>query len=260
MMRCAALLIAGVLLVGGMAHAGEPPRKVALVIGNARYPGLPLKTPVNDARQVAAVLRELGFEVDLKENADWDTMVQSLGAFTLRSKASQVRVFYYAGHGMQVRSRNYLNPVGTAPVNESQLRARSIDLDDVVERLAQAQEGVSVVIVDACRQNPFAGVLRPSRGAPPGLAATGAPRGMLLAFSTGPNAVAQDTIDGRHSPYTRRLLGELQVPGLPIEQLFKRVHAAVDRDTSRAQRPWLSTSLSGDFCFRPRADGACGEP
>lgn len=235
-------------------------RKVALVIGNARYAKLPLRTAVNDARQVAATLRELGFEVAYKENADWDAMVESLAAFSMAAQGSQVRLFYYAGHGMQVRSRNYLHPIGTMPASEHELRARSIDLDEFVDRLGQASQGVSVVVVDACRRNPFSELSRSSRGGgSQGMAARHAPSGMLLAFSTSPNGVAQDSIDGTHSPYTRRLLDELRTPGLPVELLFKRVHTAVAADTQRGQRPWLSSSLSGEFCLRPQRDGRCGD-
>jgi uncharacterized caspase-like protein len=247
----------------GPAIAGGAPtdaRRTALVIGNAHYADMPLQTPVTDARKIAATLRELGFEVSLVENADWATMIDALALFTLRTRDSAVRFFYYAGHGIQVRGRNYLNPVGTAPASEHDLRAASIDLDELIDQLGRLSWGVSVVVVDACRDNPFTRLRRRTRGERAGLASATAAIGTVVAFSASPGGTARDRIDNDLlSPYTRRLLEELRVPGVPIERMFKRVHAAVVRDTGRMQQPWLSTNLTGDFCLRPHEGGGCGD-
>jgi len=244
----------------GAARAAEPPRRLALVVGNARYEHGPLRNALNDARQMGAALRALGFAVTVKENLGWDGMVGALASFSQQARRSDVRLFYYAGHGMQVHGTNYLTPIGAAAASEHELRARSIDVDELVERLGRLPDGIGLVIVDACRSNPLTRVLRPTRSPPSaGLAPTSAPRGMVVAYSTGPNSAALDGAGGGNSVYTRHLLAEMQMPGRTVEQVFKRVHAAVEAETQRAQRPWLSTSLSGDYCFRPLAGGRCSD-
>lgn len=233
---------------------------MALVVGNADYKRMSLKNAVNDARDMGRALDALGFEVAVKENLEWDGFVRALGDFTQQAQDNEVRLFYYAGHGMEVNGRNYLNPVGPMPANVHDLRAKAIEVDAVITQLSHLQAGVSIVIVDACRSNPFLGVVRQTRGgsARGGLGEFKAPRGMVVAFSTGPEGNADDGADSRNSSFTRHLLHEMQTPGLGIEDVFKRARLAVDADTEQRQQPWLSTNLIGEFCFSVRADGSCG--
>jgi uncharacterized caspase-like protein len=239
---------------------------VALVIGNAAYRQAPLRNPVIDATAVAARLRQLGYEVSLKENTSQRELIEALREFSLRATKAAVRVVFYAGHGVQVKGRNYLVPVDANPQTEDELARQSADVGELVERLSAMPQGANVVVLDACRVNPFGGGIVVDaqgrrlkfRGAtPPGLARLEAPLGTLLAFSTAPNGIAMDGPAGQHSVYTRHLLAQLAVPAMPVEQLFKRIRVAVADETSRAQVPWESTSLTADFCFRPDAQGQC---
>jgi uncharacterized caspase-like protein len=235
-------------------------RAMALVVGNAAYERMPLRNAIHDARAMSRALEHAGFRVTALENLDWDGSIQALDQFTKEAPAHDVRLFYYAGHGMQVDGRSYLNPVGRPPPEARGLRASAIEVDAIVAALSRLPEGLSILIVDACRDNPFLGAVRRTRGAAPraGLAGLPAPRGVVLAFSTGPDGVADDGANATNSSFTRHLLRVMQEPGLPIEEAFKRVRRAVHEDTRRGQQPWLSTNLVGEFCFVPNVDGSCG--
>jgi len=178
-----------------------------------------------------------------------------------------VRLVYYAGHGVQVKGRNYLLPVDTEIRAEDEVAAKSADLNELLDRLGAMKQGINIVILDACRNNPFSGteLLGPDgrrlkfRGAtPPGLAPVEAPLGSMVAFSTAPGGVALDNPAEKNSLYTKHLLAEMREPGLPIELVFKQVRLAVARETGRVQVPWESSSLTGDFCFVAGAGGGCG--
>ena len=263
------------LSLASLAWAGRPcfanqaaaPRKVALVIGNSAYRIGPLKNPVNDAQAVAASLQALGFEVQLRENASLRDMIEAFRQFSMNTLGAQVRVVYYAGHGVQVQGRNYLLPVDTEIRGEDEVAAKSADLNELLDRLTATKQGINIVILDACRNNPFSGaeILGPDgrrlkfRGATPaGLAPVDAPLGSMVAFSTAPGGVALDNPGEKNSLYTKHLLGAMRAPGLPIELVFKQVRLGVARETGRVQVPWESSSLTGDFCFAPGADGSCG--
>jgi carboxyl-terminal processing protease len=245
------------------AAAGQ---KAALVIGNASYRVGALKNPVNDAQAVAATLRTLGFDVTQRENTTLVDMIESLRKFSTSTLQAQVRVVFYAGHGVQVKGRNYLLPVDTEIRAEDEVPAKSADLTEFLARLAAIKHGMNIVILDACRNNPFSGqeIVGPDgrrlkfRGATPaGLARVEAPLGSMVAFSTAPDGIALDNPKEKNSLYTKHLLAHLQSPGLPVELLFKRVRLAVAQETDGAQVPWESTSLTGDFCFRAGAGGTC---
>lgn len=234
--------------------------RVAIVIGNGNYERLPLRNPVNDARAVASALRSVGFEVIARENAGYTTMVDAMREFLDRSGQASVRLVYFAGHGAQFRGKNYLIPTNVSLTHENELTHRAANATELAEKLAQLKTGVNIMILDACREAPFPllatrNPLR-SRSVAPGLAGANAPLGTLIAFSTGPGAIALDG-PGANSAYTRHLVRNLAEPGLPIEQLFKRVRIDVARDTNQRQVPWESSSLMGDFCFRAGPDGAC---
>jgi carboxyl-terminal processing protease len=254
------------LLAGTAARAAAPLRQMALVIGNADYRVGALKNPVNDAKAVAGALRGLGFEVALRENTALRDMIESFRRFSIDARAAQVRVIFYAGHGVQVKGRNYLLPVDTEIRAEDEVPAKSADLTELLDRLGAMPSGINIVVLDACRNNPFSGaeVLGPDgrrlkfRGATPaGLARVEAPLGSMVAFSTAPGGVALDNPADRNSLYTKHLLTHLATPGLPVELLFKQVRLAVAAETGRVQVPWESSSLTGDYCFRPGSDGSC---
>jgi uncharacterized caspase-like protein len=246
-------------------HAAAGSR-VALVIGNADYKVGALKNPVNDAKAVATSLRSLGFEVTHRENASLREMIEAFQQFSTQSKSADVRVVYYAGHGVQLKGRNYLLPVDTEIRAEDEMPNKSADLNEFLDRLGGIKQGINVVILDACRNNPFSGseIVGPDgrrlkfRGMTPnGLAPVEAPLGSMIAFSTAPGGVALDNPQEKHSLYTKHLLDNLSSPGLPVELLFKRVRLAVAKETGRVQVPWESSSLTGDFCFRTMAGGVC---
>ncbi len=241
--------------------------RIALVIGNGAYKQAPLKNPVGDARAVAASLRELGYDVNLRENTTLRELIEALRVFSLRAPKSAVRMLFYAGHGVQVKGRNYLLPIDVDPQSPEDVARQGADVGELVDRLSQIEHGANIVMLDACRVNPFAGgvVVGPDgrrlkfRGSTPGgLAPVDAPVGTLVAFSTAPNGVALDGAGSDHSVYTRHLLERIATPGLPIEKLLKQVRIAVAKDTDRVQVPWESSSLTADFCFKPNAQGQCG--
>ena len=241
-------------------------RRAALVIGNSAYKIGALKNPVNDAQAVATSLRALGFEVSLKENTSLRDMIEAFRQFSQSARTARVRVIFYAGHGLQVKGRNYLLPVDTEIRAEDEVPGKSADLNELLDRLGAMQQGINIVILDACRNNPFSGaeIVGPDgrrlkfRGATPaGLAPVEAPLGSMVAFSTAPGGVALDNPGEKNSLYTKHLLGSMQAPGLPVEMLFKQVRLSVARETGRVQVPWESSSLTGDFCFRQNAHGGC---
>jgi uncharacterized caspase-like protein len=248
---------------------GDKPsdKRIALVIGNGAYKSAPLKNPVSDARAVAASLKQLDYDVTLRENTSLVDLIESLRSFSLRAASSSVRLLFYAGHGIQARGRNYLLPVDVEPQSEDEIAAKTADVNELLDRLGNIKHGLNIVVLDACRVNPFAGgvIVGPDgrrlkfRGVTPaGLAPLDAPVGTLIAFSTAPNGIALDGATGDHSIYAKHLLANLPTPGLPVEQLFKRVRIGVAQETQRVQVPWESSSLTTEFCFKSRAPGVCG--
>ncbi len=224
-------------------------QKLALVVGNSNYPDAPLSNPVNDARAMTIALRELGFTVITRENANLRSMQSGIREFGDKLRAGGVGVFYYAGHGMQIKGNNYLIPIGSTIEREDEVAYGSIDAQAVLDKMDSAGNGSNFMILDACRNNPF---IRNTRSGKAGLAQMDAPVGTLVSFATSPGAVASDG-DGVNGLYTTHLLDALKQPGLKAEDVFKRVRAAVRRDSKGAQVPWEATSLEGDFYFRPAA-------
>jgi len=230
------------------AQSGQAGR-IALVIGNAAYRDAPLKNPVNDARAVAASLRALNFDVIEVENATRERMARAILDFSGRASPGASAVFFYAGHGMQVRGRNYLIPVDASIASEGAAQFASVDVASVLAEMEQAGTAVNIVILDACRNNPFE---RRMRGRSRGLAAIDAARGALIAYATAPGSVAADG-EGANGVYTAALLRSLAVPGLKAEEVFKRVRLDVTAETQNQQTPWESSSLTGDFVFNAAA-------
>jgi uncharacterized caspase-like protein len=212
MRRLVPILVSIVVCVWSAVGYGAEPR-TALVIGNAAYGMKPLSNPVNDANDVAAALRQSGFEVILRTDADQAGMtdaVQTFGA-ALRRKGG-VGLFYFAGHGVQIGGDNYIIPVGASLASESDVRNHTVNSADVLGAMAAARNPLNIVILDACRDNPFSGGDPGTRG----LASMESNSILFLSLSTSPGAVALDG-HGRNSPYTKHLVRALNTPGLTIE-------------------------------------------
>jgi len=223
------------------------PRR-ALVIGNSRYPTVPLNNPANDARAIGEELRRLGFEVALGLDlplAEMRRLIADYGEGLQRAKA--VGLFYYAGHGVQLAWRNYLLPVDAAIGKMEDIQRSCVDVNTVIESIARAANPMNLIVLDACRENPFG---RDFRVEQKGLSQLDAPPGTLLAYATSPGNVASDGA-GANGLYTENLLRELMVPEAKVEDVFKRVRLAVRLKSRGQQIPWESTSLEQDFWFIP---------
>ena len=235
--------------VFGQGFAGEVPReatqykRVALVIGNSKYPGVSLRNPANDAHDMAVVLRKTGFDVIEKIDVTQKEMNRAIVQFGGMLNADTVALFYYAGHGMQVKGKNYLIPIDAQIDTENSVRAETVDVDTILDQLNASP--LNIVVLDACRNNPFERRFRSLGG---GLAQMDAPKGTLIAYATAPGKVASDG-EGRNGLYTQELLKVLQTPGLEVEKAFKRVRANVARATGDNQIPWEASSLTGEFMF-----------
>ena len=249
----ACLLVADALALLPDAKAAQAPaeRRIAMVIGNSTYRDLPLNNPANDARLISANLRKLGFEVNEHLNLGVRDFRRVLRDFARRVQEDDaVAVLYYAGHGVQIDGRNYLLPVDINLRDEEEVKDESVDIDELyISRLERARSKARIVILDACRDNPFRGRTRNIR-ASGGLAEMSA-RGTLIAFSSAPGAAAEDGPPGSHSVYTRHLADEMAIEGIEVEQMFKNVRVKVLRDTNQRQVPWVNTSLTVDFSFNP---------
>lgn len=249
------ILALAALLMALPAMAAEPVR-VALVIGNATYREGPLKNPVNDAKAMTAVLTEQGFSVIYRQNATKAEMESAIADFGEKLEEGATGLFYYAGHGMQVNGRNYLIPVDAEIKSEQRVRLTTVDVDVVLDQMAAAQSRINMVILDACRNNPFEGRLRSTGG---GLAQINAPQGTLIAYATAPGRVAADGA-GSNGLYTEELVRGIRQPGLKVEEVFKQVRAAVTRRSNGGQTPWEASSLVGDFYFKALKPEAAAPP
>ena len=221
-------------------------KRVALVIGNAAYKVRPLRNPRNDADDVSRSLKGSGFEVIDLRDASLTQMRSGIRQFGDKLLASDAGLVYYSGHGIEIRGRNYFIPVNADIQREDEVSDQSHDVALILEKMSTAQKAVNILIVDACRDDPFG---RSFRSSSKGLASMEAPRGTIVAYATSPGKVAADG-DGRNSPYTKHLVRAMQAPNKPIELVFKEVRRAVQDETKNLQTPWENTSLSGDFYFR----------
>ena len=221
-------------------------KRIALVIGNSAYQTAPLKNPVNDAEDITRALRASGFDVIEKKDLDQNGMKRAIREFGMKIRGGGVALFYYAGHGLQVKGVNYLVPVDAQVQSEEEVEYEMVDAGFVLAQMESANTHVNVVILDACRNNPFA---RSFRSTANGLAQMDAPSGTLIAYATAPGSIASDGATGRNGLYTRELLKLIATPNLTIEQLFKRVRISVRSLTNNKQTPWEASSLTGDFSF-----------
>ena len=239
------------------AQAGEP--RHALVIGNAGYANAPLINSANDAQAVAKVLEKAGFKVDLKINASQKQMQDAVTTFGDRLKSGGAGLFYFAGHGVQIKGRNFMLPVGSEIGREDEVPYKAVDVQQVLDKMDTAKNRINMVVLDACRDNPFATRSRSTAGASGGLSQVDAPIGSLIAFATAPGSVASDGKNA-NGLYTQHLLANIERPGTPIEEVFKRVRLGVRLDSNGTQVPWESTSLEGDFYFFPPSPQAKAAP
>jgi len=233
------------LVQGGPANASNT-KRVALVIGNGAYTTAPaLKNPPNDARDMAANLKTLGFDVSSGVNVSQREMKRLIREFGQKLKAGGNGLFYYAGHGVQARGRNYIIPVDAVIQSEADVEDSGVDVGLVLNYMDDAQNGLNIVILDACRNNPFA---RSFRSSSEGLAQVDAPTGTLIAYATAPGRVAADGA-GENGLYTSELLKAMRQPGLTATDMFMRVRAEVMKKTGNKQVPWEASSLVGSFYF-----------
>jgi len=242
------------------AVAAVAPARTALVIGNAAYSESvgPLKNPGNDATDIAATLRQLGFAVTLVQDATHQGMDEAIEDFSRQLHPGSVGVFYYAGHGVQVGGRNYLIPLGARITTEAVVPYQAVAAEEVLARMEAAGQGKSlnVIILDACRNAPFMrGWRSPLRGLAP-MQATG---GALIAYATSPGSVSKDGT-GRNGTYTQHLLRLMTEPNLPVELMFKQVRLAVEQETNGEQIPWELSSLREHFSFHTVAAGPMSIP
>lgn len=238
------------LALGSTASTLHALPRSALVIGNSRYKDAPLKNPANDAGAIADHLKKLGFNVISQLDggkAAMENAVREYGAQLARSKG--VGLFYFAGHGLQVSWRNFLVPVDAHLGSADDIPRQTVDLAALLGGLGKAGNPMNIVVLDACRDNPFGGDLKSGKG----LSQMDAPIGTLLAYATAPGNVASDGM-GSNGLYTEHLLREIVTPEARIEDVFKRVRLAVRRASQGQQIPWESTSLEDDFYFLPPAN------
>ena len=228
----------------GDEHTHLSDHRMALVIGNADYETASLNNPVNDARLMAATLKELDFDVTLGENLTQKEMKRYINDFGKKVSDAGVRLFYYAGHGMQVDGQNYLIPVRARIEEEEDIELEAVRADRVLRKIFREDDRLNIVILDACRDNPYS---RSSRSSIKGLAPMESSSGTIIAFSTMPGTVASDGPGQDHSTYTLALTEVMREPGLTIESVFKKVRAAVMDKTSGKQTPMENTLLLGDF-------------
>lgn len=245
---CALIGLAMQLLV---VPAAATERRVALVIGNSGYSNAPLlPNTVNDARDMSAALRKVGFEVVDGVNLDKRGMDQVVARFARLAQDADAVMFYYAGHGFQFNGENYLVPVEARVEDEIGVQYETTRLNDVMTAL-NFSKGVKIMVLDACRNNPFVSQLAKrqatrSFSVGSGLAPVARAQGMVIAYATQANDVAADGI-GRNSPFTAALVREIEQPGLEVATMFRRVQKSVYDATNGRQTPELSLSLLGDF-------------
>ena len=219
--------------------------RIALVIGNGAYQGSPLKNPANDARAMADVLKTCGFTVTKLENANRIQMREAIRSFGARIADGGVGLFYFAGHGMQVKGRNYLLPVGADVAQEDEIAGEAVEVDAVLAKMETARNRMNILILDACRNNPFG---TSSRSSQQGLAQVDAPTGTFVAFATAPGRTAADG-RGEHGIYTSALLRQIKTRGLKLEDVFKRTRSEVLQASDYKQTPWENSSIVGEFEF-----------
>ncbi|WP_048708245.1 caspase family protein [Microvirga massiliensis] len=243
-------IMAGLLLAG--ASTANAANRVALVIGNSSYTSVPtLPNPRNDAEDIAVALRNLGFDVVEGRDLDRRGMADAVRRFSRNLPGSDIALFFYAGHGVQIGGNNYLLPTDVKVETTSDVKLDTIDVGTIMEEMG-AEKRVNLIFLDACRDNPFANsLLSGGRSiSSRGLAQQDSSVGSLIAFATQPNNIALDG-SGRNSPFTQALLKHLKTPGLEIRAMLSRVRNDVIAATGGKQVPWENSSLTGEIVLVP---------
>lgn len=253
-MKLLALILALFVVAATPARAEEN-KRLALVIGNSDYESSPLKNPVNDASDMGKMLKGLGFEVISRLNANQKQMEDAIRQFQGKLSKDTMGLFFFAGHGMQVGGVNYLIPIGAKISQESDIKYESVDAGRVLDAMHNAGNPLNIVILDACRDNPFA---RSYRSGSKGLARMDAPTGTFIAYATAPGDTAADG-DGKNGVFTKYMLEYMPTPNLEVDKVLKKVRVSVMRETSKRQVPWQSSSLTGDFFFKGGGEATGGE-
>ncbi len=225
--------------------SGLREKRVALVIGNASYKRYPLKNTVHDAVDMCDALQSKGFEVIRRSNTDYKKMWDAIREFGERLRNSDVGLFYYSGHGVQVNGINYLIPINSGIISEDETRFKAIDASLVLEKMKSAGNSMNIVILDACRVNPYKKVRGGIGG---GLAKMDAPSGSIIIYSTGPGQTASDGT-GRNGIFTKYFLRSVLSDDLEIGMLLRKVRKNIIKETNGKQIPWESSSLTGEFWF-----------
>ena len=241
--RVAAFLTLLLLFVSGVSWSDD---RIALVVGNDDYHSAPLNNPINDARDVSKMLEEFDFEVRRLENVNKKTMERAVGEFSAKLGGDTIGLFYYAGHGLQVEGKNYLIPVDANIAEEGDVRWEAMPLAELLEGMRGAGGGLNLVLLDACRDNPYKSA---SRSLARGLSRVKPAEGTMIMYATEPGRVAADG-EGRNGLFTAELLRTVeQAPDLPVSEVFSEVQDRVRDRTNGEQSPWLEGHLSGSFSF-----------
>ena len=230
--------------------SGSP--RLALVIGNQAYKSGALTNPDNDARDMAAALEQFGFQVTLGIDLNQQRMEETIEKFLGKVNPGVVVVFYYSGHGIQVQDQNYLVPIDFEAATAVEAKYHSYPVNQLLDRLQEQGAALQIVILDACRNNPFRSV----RSVGGGLAAMDTGKGTYIAFATAPGRTADDNPNGRNGLFTGELLAELKRGDGTLDQVFNRVRARVTERSAGGQTPWSVSSVVGDYYFRPSASAA----
>jgi hypothetical protein len=256
-------IAAAALLVS--ANVAKADKRVAFVVGNGAYKNVaPLPNPAIDAKSMAKMLRNVGFDVVEGSNLTRDKMTEKLLDFGKKAEGADVALFFYAGHGIAVNGTNYLLPVDADLKSEMDVKlGAAINVDLTLEQTMNDAK-VKLVFLDACRDNPFAAKIRSAKATrsvsvASGLAEMKSGEGTLIAFATGPGQTALDGEAGTNSPFTRALMSNIAAPGVEIQQAMTRVRAQVNEETGKNQLPWGHTNLIGTVYLNPVA-GAAGSP
>jgi len=227
----------------------ETGRRLALVIGNANYSlGGTLANPINDAIAMSEVLKKVGFEVNTYTNADQKTIKKAMDEFGEKLDDYNVGLFYYAGHGVQVNGTNYIIPIDANLKKEQDVDYDCVEIGRILGKMEDSGNETNIIILDACRDNPFERTWSGRSARTRGLAFMAAPSGSIIAYATAPGNTASDG-PGKNGLYTETLLECIQMPGLQIEEVFKNVRILVEKKSNNTQTPWESTSLKGEFYF-----------
>jgi uncharacterized caspase-like protein len=251
-------LIAAVSAIAFLAsaNAAMADKRVAFVVGNSAYKTVaPLPNPATDAKSMAKVLRNIGFDVVEGTNLTRDAMTAKLLDFGKKAQGADVAIFYYAGHGIALNGANYLLPVDADIKSEMDVKLGSAINVDLTLDQTMSDAKVKLVFLDACRDNPFAAKIKSaatrSLSVSSGLAEMKSGEGTLIAFATGPGQTALDGQPGTNSPFTRALMDNIAAPGVEIQQAMTKVRAQVSDETSKAQLPWGHTDLTGEVYLNP---------